>query len=109
MQSNQVCADSSVYLHRPVYYELGGQRFRGQLRDLSSTGAFILTSVRHAEHERIRLCWSGAPLGSWGTIERVEAQSAYEGTRWPGFSVRFESLDPEARSFVQQLLAEAQA
>lgn len=107
MQLNERRNLASVCIHRPVYYELGGQRFRGELRDLSPTGAFILTSVKHAEHERVRLCWSSPSLESWGTIERVEAQAAYQGVCWPGFAVRFEALEPEARTFVQRLLTEA--
>jgi hypothetical protein len=100
-----------VLVHRPIYYELGEHRFRGQLRELSPTGAFILTSVAHEEHERVRLSWSAwsgtsrVRLQTWGTIERVERAAAYDGACWPGFELRFETQDPEAHAFVQTIAA----
>jgi hypothetical protein len=102
-------------IHRPIYYELGEQRYRGHLRDLSPTRAFILTSVTHAERERVRLSWSGwsgaklVRLQTWGTIERVEPSQTFQGARWPGFSLRLEPQDPEVRAFVQTITAALQA
>jgi len=100
---------------RLVYYELGEQRFRGHLRELSPTGAFILTSATHSERERVRVSWTGwsgsepVRVHTWGTIERVEPAFAYEGARWPGFSLRFEPQDPEVDAFVQTLSSGAEA
>jgi hypothetical protein len=83
------------------------------LQDLSPAGAFILTSVIHPARRRVRLCWpswsgpASRRLETWGVIERVHERSSYAGVGWPGFALRFEPRDPEARAFVEGLLTAA--
>jgi c-di-GMP-binding flagellar brake protein YcgR len=106
MDDSERRRENRICVQLPIYYELGESRFRGQLRDLSDTGAFVWASAVHEEKDRVRLSWHRAQKASktrfeaWATIVRVEESTSYEGAPWPGFALRFEPQDPEVQRFV---------
>lgn len=99
-----------VVIRKSCQLKLGDRQISGELRDLSLTGAFVVSHqvAKVKEGEPVQLKVAGGLFGLGGMW--LEARVIWQGRKdeEPGLGLRFTGNDPRQASAIQRLLDDAE-